>query len=468
MQLIRLLELDRIPGALASIGCLLEGLLLDLLAAPADPAPMALFFYRLLLLLALPVVAGRLIWRGREAPAYKLRRAERFGSVPADVAAHARGGVWIHAVSAGETIAIAPVILRLLDEFPQLPVLVTTMTPTGSEQVQRLLGGKVAHCYAPYDFDFAVDRFLAAVQPKLALFVETELWPVWLRRLERMGTPAMLINARLSEKSMQGYQKVSALTRPMLDRLTLIACQYPAHARRFEALGVSKERIRTLGSVKFDLELPQDLQARLDRWRIELGLADRPVWLAASTHAGEDEIVLAAHKRVLQVQADAVLIVVPRHPERFEAVAALAGPEARRLSRSDDAADRVTTNVIVGDTMGDVSALLGLSSIAFIGGSLVPSGGHNPVEAAIHGQSIVMGPHRFNFEQVCESFARAGCLHLVEGADGIAGQVLRCFRSEEHRNEQAQLARQVVEDNRGATAALIEILRPEITRIAAQ
>lgn len=430
---------------------------------------MALFFYRLLLLLALPAIVARLYWRGRKAPAYKLRRSERFGSVPAAVAKHAHGGVWIHAVSAGETIAIAPVIIRLLDQHPRLPVLVTTMTPTGSEQVQRLLGDRVEHCYAPYDLDFAVERFLSAVQPKLALFVETELWPVWLRRLERMGTPAMLINARLSERSMQGYQRVSALTRPMLDRLTVIACQYPAHAQRFSELGVAEDRLRTLGSVKFDVELPDNLEERLEHWRQAFGLAERPVWLAASTHAGEDEIALAAHQRVLRLQPDAVLILVPRHPERFEAVAELAGPQARRLSQIDEASQNPEeASVIVGDTMGDVSALLGLSSIAFVGGSLVSSGGHNPVEAAIHGQSILMGPHRFNFEQVCEYFAEAGCLHLVEGADGIAGQVLRCFRSTEYQLEQAQIARQIVSENRGATAALLELLGPEVTRIAAQ
>lgn len=430
---------------------------------------MALFFYRLLLLLALPLIVARLVWRGRKAPAYKLRRSERFGSVPRDVAEQARGGVWIHAVSAGETIAIAPVIERLLDEHPGLPVLVTTMTPTGSEQVRRLLGEKVAHCYAPYDLDFAVERFLSAVQPKLALFVETELWPVWLRRLEKMGTPAMLINARLSERSMLGYQRVSKLSRPMLNRLSLIACQYPAHAQRFAELGVPQDRLRTLGSVKFDVELPANLAERLDFWRAAFGLADRPIWLAASTHEGEDEIVFAAHRRVLQVQADAVLIVVPRHPERFEAVSTLAGPQAARLSLANDVPPGSDTpSIIVGDTMGDVSALLGLSSIAFIGGSLVPNGGHNPVEAAIHGQGILMGPHRFNFEQVCEYFAEAGCLHLVKGADGIAGQVLRSFRSEELRSEQGQLAKQVVADNRGATAALIDILRPEVTRITAQ
>lgn len=430
---------------------------------------MALFFYRLLLLIALPLIVMRLYWRGREAPAYKLRRAERFGSVPAGVAERARGGVWVHAVSAGETIAIAPVIERLLDEQPTLPVLVTTMTPTGSEQVRRLLGDRVAHCYAPYDLDFAVERFLTAVQPKLALFVETELWPVWLARLERLGVPAMLINARLSERSMLGYQRVSMLARPMLDRLALIACQYPAHAQRFAELGVPDERLRVSGSVKFDVELPNDLAARLANWRAVFGLAGRPVWLAASTHEGEDEIVFAAHQRVLQIQADAVLIVVPRHPERFDAVAALAGPQAQRLSSAAGVAPgSQAPSIIVGDTMGDVSALLGLSSIAFIGGSLVPNGGHNPVEAAIHGQGILMGPHRFNFEQVCDLFAQAGCLHLVEGADGIAGQVLRCFRSEELRGEQAQLAKQVVADNRGATDSLMELLRPEVARITAQ
>ena len=415
--------------------------------------------YGCLLLLARPLVRLRLAYRARRDPGYGERIQERFALLPEGLP---RGGVWFHTVSAGETIAAAPIILALTERLPDVPVLVTTMTPTGSAQVVRLLDDRVAHCYAPYDFPTVVSRFFDHTNPRLLVLMETELWPNMLREAGRRNVPALLVNARLSERSAAGYARIGALTRNMLESLRFIACQYADHAERFLALGAPADRVGALGSVKFDVRLPDDHGQRVQTLRRSWGLEDRGVWIAGSTHPGEEEIVLAAHQRLKARFPELLLILVPRHPERRGEVGTLidqAGFSQAWMSEVDAPTGR---DVVLGDTMGELLYLYGLADVAFLGGSLVSVGGHNPIEAAICRIPLLMGPETFNFPDVVAAFGEAGCLHLIADADTLAERVADYLADDASRRAAGETAAEVVSRNRGATDRLLELLSAEI------
>ena len=419
---------------------------------------MARTIYRILLWLALPIVPLRLWWRSRREPGYGERIGERFGRPPT---ATPKDGLWFHAVSAGETIAVAPLIKALAEEFPALPFLVTTMTPTGSEQVVERLGDKVAHCYAPYDFPFAVRAFFNATRPRLLILVETELWPNLIGEAHRRGVPVLLVNARLSERSARRYGRIPKLAAAVLRQLRLIGCQYPDHAQRFQALGADPAKVVTTGSVKFDVVLPADHDPAAAALRAALRLAERPVWIAASTHPGEEAIVLEAHRQVRERLPSACLLLVPRHPIRSGEVLKMAadrGFSSTRLSLPPSQ----PVDVVVGDRMGVLQTLYGLSQVAFIGGSLVPKGGHNPIEAAICGQPLLMGPSDFNFTDVAAAFTAADCLVRTGNANELAQAVIKQLRDAPSRLQAGQRALQVVRRNGGALAKSKSLLREHI------
>src|SRR5690606_10796754 len=273
--------------------------------------------YSLVLHLALPLIFLRLLWRAWRAPAYGRRIGERFA---VGLPALRQGGIWIHAVSLGESIAAAPLIRELLERHPELPVTVTCMTPTGSERIQALFGERIQHRYLPYDLPWACARFLDRLQPKLAVIMETELWPNHIHACHKRGIPVALANARLSERSARGYARFARLTAPMLAKLDLIAVQTEVEAERFRQLGARPGCVEVTGSIKFDLSVAAELPQRAAELRAAWGAQERPVWIAASTHAGEDEVMLAAHRQLLAERPDALLILVPRHPERFTQV----------------------------------------------------------------------------------------------------------------------------------------------------
>jgi 3-deoxy-D-manno-octulosonic-acid transferase len=415
--------------------------------------------YSLLLLVARPLVRLRLAYRARRDPAYGERIQERFARLPEGLP---RGGIWFHTVSAGETIAAAPIILALSDRHPDVPVLVTTMTPTGSAQVTRLLGNRVVHCYAPYDFPTVVARFFEQTAPRLLVLMETELWPNMLREAAGRGVPALLVNARLSERSAAGYARVGALTRNMLQSLRFIACQYADHAERFLSLGAPVDRVSALGSVKFDVRLPADHGERVRTLRQRWALDERPVWIAGSTHPGEEEIVLAAHQQLKAQFPELLLILVPRHPERRAEVGVLidqAGFSQAWMSEVDAPTGR---DVVLGDIMGELLYLYGLADVAFLGGSLVSVGGHNPIEAAICRLPLIMGPETFNFPDVVAAFGEAGCLHLVSDAGSLTERVSGYLQDEPSRQAAGERAAEVVGRNRGATERLLELLSAEV------
>ena len=425
--------------------------------------------YSLLLVVVRPLVHLRLLWRARANPDYALRKQERFGHSPESIPS---GAVWFHTVSAGETIAAAPLIRKLTADLAeqQIPVLVTTMTPTGSAEVTRLLSS-VAHCYAPYDFADAVKRFLDRTEPRMLVLMETEIWPNLIGQCEQRNIPVSLINARLSARSARGYSRVRSLLAPALRGLGWIACQYPADAQRFRELGASDAQIEVVGNLKFDVEDIPVSEQQLEHLQLvsdTASLPDRPVWIAGSTHKGEDPVLLEAHRQLLVTNPDACLLLVPRHPERFDAVYTMAveGFSTVRLSHwlapGASKPQKQQPQVIVVDLMGFLRPLYQLADLGFIGGSLVDAGGHNPIEAAVAGLPLFMGPGRHNFEAVCDRFVQAGALHMVLDSKTLCGGLQKLFSNESERRLQGEQAAAVVAANAGAT----QRLRRKLARVA--
>ena len=405
---------------------------------------MAKLLYNLVLHLALPWVWARLFWKA--GGAYRRRVGERFGRVPAGVPS---GAIWFHTVSVGETNAAAPVVDAVARRFPHQAVLVTTMTPAGSGRVRALLGDAVAHCYAPYDYPWAVRRFLAVVRPQALVLMETELWPNMVAQASRAGAAVYLVNARISARSFRGYQRVRALSRPMLRRLRGALCQYEDTAERLRVLGAP--RVEVTGSVKFDAELPPDPFGVRDLRR-----GDGPAWIAGSTHPGEEARIVEAHRRLLERFPRLRLIVAPRHPERAADVARIA--RGSGLNTGLLSARTLDAQVVVVDVMGTLAHLYGLADIAFVGGSLDRTGGHNPIEAAAHGLPLLMGPARFQVERVCARFAAADCLHTVTGVDDLVATVAALLADPARRAAEGRRALAVIAQNRGARATVVERL----------
>jgi len=419
--------------------------------------------YSCLFYLALPLVALRLWLRARKAPAYAKRVSERFSY---GLPVMQPGGIWVHAVSVGESIAAAPMIRGLLQRYPQLPITVTCMTPTGSERIQALFAGepRIQHCYLPYDLPCAAARFLDKVQPKLAVIMETELWPNHIHQCAKRGIPVALANARLSARSAKGYGRFAKLTAPMLAQMSLFAVQTETEAERFRNLGARPETVEVTGSIKFDLTIDPQLLARAAALREQWQAGERPVWIAASTHEGEDEVVLAAHRQLLASHPDALLILVPRHPERFNAVFELCQQQGfatvRRSSAEPVAAN---TSVLLGDTMGELLFLYALADSAFVGGSLVPTGGHNLLEPAALAKPVITGPHLFNFLEIAAMMREVGALQEVDDAEGLAVAVQRLFELPQDAQKMAQAGLKVMQANQGALQRLLDGLDKLLT-----
>jgi 3-deoxy-D-manno-octulosonic-acid transferase len=412
--------------------------------------------YSALFYLGLPLVAIRLWMRARKAPAYARRIGERFAwGLPTMVP----GGIWVHAVSVGESIAAAPMIRALLQRYPQLPITVTCMTPTGSQRIKALFADepRVQHCYLPYDLPCAAKRFLDQVRPKLAVIMETELWPNHIHQCARRGIPVALANARLSERSARGYARFPRLTRPMLGEMSLFAVQTEAEAERFRQLGARPETVEVTGSIKFDLTIDPQLLESASALRRQWHAVERPVWIAASTHEGEDEVVLAAHQRLLASYPDALLILVPRHPERFDSVAQLCEREGfATVRRSSAQPVTAQTSVLLGDTMGELLFLYALADSAFVGGSLVPNGGHNLLEPAALAKPVLSGPHLFNFLEIAAQLRAAGALQEVEDAESLALAVQRLFELPRDAQRMVEAGLKVMRSNQGALQRLLD------------
>lgn len=411
------------------------------------------FIYTVLFYLLLPLVLLRLLWRARRAPAYAHRWRERFGWIAPR--ATRRPAIWVHAVSVGETLAAVPLLRQLLQHYPSHDLVVTTTTPTGSERVRAVFGEQVLHVYGPYDLPSCVGRFLTRVRPRLAIIMETELWPNTLLACRARGIPVLVANARLSERSARGYARVAGMTRAMLGAVSCIAAQTEADAARFVALGAAPERLAVTGNIKFDLSIDaaQRERARIwhERWRAG---GQRPVLLAASTHPGEDELLLEALALLLVQIPDLLLVLVPRHPERFAPVRQLA--ERRFNVQLHSAAEPVaaTTAVLVGDTMGEMAALLGASDLVFMGGTWVERGGHNLIEPAAWGRPQLCGPSLFNFAEVSRLLLEAGGLRVVQNPADLAQAAVELLRNPEAAERMGAAGRRIADANRGALQRL--------------
>lgn len=411
------------------------------------------YIYTVLFYLSLPFIFIRLLWRSRNAPGYRRRWNERLGFCP-----HVFNQcIWIHAVSLGETIAAVPFIKTLKKRYPDMAILVTNMTPTGAARVEAAFGKTVMQAYIPYDLPDMVTRFLNRVSPTVAIIMETELWPNMFTACKKREIPIMIANARLSEKSANGYRRIAGVTRDMLSAVSVIAAQATADAERFIALGIPRERVHVTGNLKFDMEVPPDLAERSKTLRTQLGNA-RPIWIAASTHEGEEEIILAAHKSIVEKNKDALLILVPRHPERFDAIATLVqqkGFSVARRSRNESCS--AETNVYLGDTMGELLLMYAISDVAFVGGSFVPVGGHNMLEPAVLKKPILTGPHLFNFAEISALLFAAKGMIKVENADQLAKETTEFFNNTDYRNKIGENAYSVVEANRGSLAKQVQL-----------
>ena len=414
--------------------------------------------YSAALYVLVPVTVYHLIWRGFRQPAYLQRWGERYGvyrAPPTDPV------LWVHAVSVGEVNAAAPLVDALLARHPGERLLVTTITPTGSARVRALWGERVDHVYLPYDLPGAVSRFLRHFRPRIGLILETELWPNLLFGCRDHGVPALIVNGRLSERSLQGYGLLKPLLGRALRSLRGIVAQSATDAERFLRLGALPRTTVVGGNLKFDIAADPQAQAFAREFRNAEG--SRPAWIAASTHAGEEAAVLALHRQLRLRWPELLLVWAPRHPERFRPVAyqsAQAGfrTATRQMTHQPDAAD----DVFVVDTLGELARFYACADVAFVGGSLEDIGGHNLLEPAAAGTAMVTGPHLHNFVEISRRLEEAGALQIRDDAEGIALALQELLQDPALRTRVTAAGRALVEQGRGALARTLQMIAADL------
>jgi len=412
------------------------------------------FFYAVAIYLLTPLLIGHLLWRSLANPAYRSRIGERFGFYRE---CPAKNGIWVHAVSVGEVQAAAPIVAALREAYADRPVVLTTITPTGAARARDLFGETVSHCYLPYELPGAVRRFFDTTRPTLAVIMETELWPNLYRECHRRRVPLVLANARLSEKSVRRFRRLAGLIREILAD-SYVAAQSETDAQRFRSLGAVAERTQVIGNIKFDVNLPPDARA-LGRELRHRHARNRPVWIAASTHDEEERTLMAVHRKVLAAWPDALLLIVPRHPERFPLVASMLQREALRyVTRGSDTTCTPDIPVFLGDSMGELTTYYAAADVAFVGGSLVPIGGHNLLEPAALGMPVLTGPYNFNAEDVLQLLRLNGAAEIVADSDELASQIAVLFGDPSERQRRGEAGRQTVDENRGALQRLLRLI----------
>jgi 3-deoxy-D-manno-octulosonic-acid transferase len=417
------------------------------------------FVYSLLLYLALPFVPLKLLWRGMKQPTYLKYWTERFGFYAQKINTPKiiKPVIWLHCVSVGETRAAEPLIKALQTQYPQHQILLTHGTPTGRDASEALFGDNVQRVYLPYDLPFAVNNFLAHFQPKIGLIMETELWFNLIAACKQRDIPLLLLNARLSEKSFNGYQKLGKLVREGLQNLSAIAAQSSDDAARLQKLGA--RNISVAGNLKFDVKPPADSVDKGLQLRSLLG--EKPIFLAASTREGEEALILGAVKGL-----DVLTVIVPRHPQRFDEVAALIKHAGFSYVRRSNLLAPLNKNlkVVLGDSMGELFTYYAACDFTFIGGSLLPFGGQNLIEAATIGKPILIGPHTFNFADASNSAVEKGAAIRVKDAAELCKQIKNLVSHQAKREEMSQAALQFSQAATGATARLMPLIAANINK----
>ena len=427
------------------------------------------YIYSFIFSVALPLIFIKLWLRGKKLPAYRRRWRERLGFFNQPTFPVNNKVIWIHAVSVGEFIAAKPLIQHYLNQ-PDMTVVVTTMTPTGSEQVINTFGKKVCHIYAPYDLTHIINRFIRKIRPDVYVVMETELWPNTIHCCKKNNIPVIIANARLSEKSARGYARLANFSSHMLKNISTVAVQNATDAERFLSLGLPNNNLVITGSIKFDLDLQEHILLAAHTLKDQINPQQKHViWIAASTHRGEDEIILQAFAQVKQSQPLCRLILVPRHPDRFNEVydlclrkpfttikrsqqlqAKLAQPTAIQPNNNFD--------ILLGDTMGELLTLFGCADFTFMGGSFVNTGGHNSIEAAAWGLPIISGPSTFNFHEITQLLVNESALTIVNDANQLARKVTQLCSDTCLRENEGRAAKKVAEENRGALVKLIKLI----------
>jgi len=407
--------------------------------------------YSLLWFILSPFVLLRLFWRSRQNPAHRNNWQQRLGLINLEPAPR----IWLHAVSVGETMAAKPLIEALLEEYPKHRLLLSNTTATGSQTAQRLFADRVEHAYCPYDLPFAVSRFVKSAKPELLVIMETEIWPNLIASCNQQSIPVMIANARLSERSTKGYSRLSKLIKPALQQVSSIACRSEQDAEHFKQLGATPKSVMVTGNIKFDI-LPKTQTTDAPALRQQLK-PNAKIWVAASTHQGEDEQVLECYQQLKTQHPELVLILVPRHPERFESVYQLcANTDYTVQRRSEYASFSADCDIILGDSLGEMAYWYSAADIVFMGGSLAPTGGHNPLEASVYGIPVVSGPAIFNFNDVFDILCDAGIAWVEADQHDLQARILSLLQlTEAERNAIRQRAEQTLSQHRGVTDKLL-------------
>jgi len=414
------------------------------------------FFYTLVIYFLAPFVILRLFWLGFKNPAYRKRWRERFGFVSRNNIN--KPVLWLHAVSVGEVNAATPIINHLLERYSNYQILVTTVTPTGGATLTQHFGSDVRHLYLSYDLPFAVKRFLKIIKPTLLITMETEIWPNLYDACQRSDIPILIINARLSEKSSKGYQWVSGLMKQTLIKVNVIAAQTKKDAERFISFGADKDKVFVTGNLKFDITVSHSITEQAQSLKRYFSV-NRPIWIAASTQEGEEEIVLEAHNMVLKKYPDAILILAPRHPDRINKVTTLCDSAGLKyVTRTQQKIFSRDLNVYILDTLGELQLHYAASQLAFVGGSLVKTGGQNMMEPASLGLPVITGVHTYNFTEITRLLSEQKALITVSNAQDLAGEVCGFLSDANRRHNVGEKGRLVIESNKGNVDKLMEII----------
>ena len=414
------------------------------------------YLYSLFVALVLPFLWLLLCWRYRGAD-YNQRWRERFGIV--SESGCTRPCLWLHTASVGEVIAAKKLVEHLINEFSHYRILITTTTPSGAEQVKNLFADNVRHCYLPYDLSYFFVRFLKVVKPVAVLIMETEMWPNMLAICHQSNIPSILINARMSSRSCRAYRRLACLSESMFSQLTMAVAQTAADAKRLQCLGA--KNISVSGNIKMDLDISAEHREKAKKLAVYWSnQGRRKVLIAASTHLGEDEKLLLALQKLRQLDPEILLVLVPRHPQRFEEVRQLSLQKGYRVSRhSKDSVDE-STDVVIGDTVGELMVMYGASNIAFVGGSLVDNGGHNMLEPAAWGLPVVTGSSVYNFAAIVDGLASIQGIRVVNNSRELTENLIELITHSEIRCQMGAAACQYVESNKGALEKLLRCLDP--------